>query len=200
MFSRRARLASPTISRTDWPSGVRSELRYGIRSSSVKTACTPDVARAARVLILLMVACACGERTNTADSVPGGAMSSAKRPLPVSSAGSSTRAVRAPTLILPVLTLFRAWGAAQSGARAARSRLPSPGAASRPGAGRGPAADIRGAMHGSASVALSLGPRWLSRNTSKMASPRESRRAEAGAAHLNRNLFAHAKNSDCPTA
>ncbi len=125
MFSRRPRLASPTISRTDWPSGVRSELRCGIRSSSVKTACTPGAARAARVSMPLTVAWACGERTNTADSVPGSAMSSMKRPLPVSSAGSSTRAVRAPKLILAVLMLVQAWSAAQVAAAAARARLPS---------------------------------------------------------------------------
>src|SRR5262252_2597552 len=64
------------------------------------------------------------ERTNTADSVPGSAMSSMKRPFPVSSRGPSTRAVRAPKLILAVLTLVPVWCAAQVGAAAARARLP----------------------------------------------------------------------------
>src|SRR5262245_35187354 len=139
MFSRRPRLASPTISRTDWPSGVRAELRCGIRSGSVKTACTPGAARAALASMRLMAAWACGERTNTADSVPGSAMSSMKRPLPVSSAGSSTRAVRAPKLILAALTLVPGpVGLARS--RGGLRNIAVPGLESGRGAAGGPAA------------------------------------------------------------
>ena len=63
----------------------------------MKTACTPSRASAADASIEVIRACASGERTNAACSMPGSAMSSTKLPRPWISGGSSLRRMRRPT-------------------------------------------------------------------------------------------------------
>src|SRR6266487_1912894 len=75
----------------------------GGKSSAVSTACTPAIARAADASIERIFAWACGLRTKHACSVPTSLMSSTKRPRPVSSAGSSRRATRAPKCFAPMV-------------------------------------------------------------------------------------------------
>src|SRR5262245_34765035 len=72
------------------------------RSSAVSTAWTLGMARAADASIARIRACACGLRTKHACNAPTSLMSSTKRPRPVSSAGSSRRATRAPKCFAPM--------------------------------------------------------------------------------------------------
>ncbi len=75
---------------------IRRRLSTGARSSSVSTATTPGSSRAALASKPRIRACGCGLRTNAATSAPAAAISSTKRPLPVKSAWSSSRRMRAP--------------------------------------------------------------------------------------------------------
>ena len=74
-------------------------------SRAVSTAWTPGIASAAAVSIPRMRACGCGLRTKAPCSMPASLMSSTKRARPVRSAGSSTRATRAPNCFAPILVL-----------------------------------------------------------------------------------------------
>src|SRR5580704_311797 len=68
----------------------------GARSSSVSTAWTPGIARAADFDTERMSAWGCGLRTKATCRTPGTTMSSTKRPRPRSKASSSTRQTRDP--------------------------------------------------------------------------------------------------------
>ena len=65
-------------------------------SAPVSTASTPGIAAAALVSTRLILAWACGERTNTARVSPGRLMSSVYWPLPVMKRKSSLRRTDAP--------------------------------------------------------------------------------------------------------
>jgi hypothetical protein len=67
-----------------------------LRSSAVKTACTPGSASAAEVPMDAMRARGWGLRTKQACSMPGRVTSSVKVPAPVSSRASSTRRTERP--------------------------------------------------------------------------------------------------------
>ena len=66
------------------------------RSAPVRTATTPGSSRAAEASTESTSACANGERTNAACSIPGSLMSSTYRPAPVRMRGSSERLMLAP--------------------------------------------------------------------------------------------------------
>src|SRR6202035_1592432 len=80
------------------PSGRMNTVSVGIvptssliRSAPVNTAATPFMSAAAFVLIALIFACACGERSTCSHNAPSSGLSSMKFPFPVSRRWSSRR-------------------------------------------------------------------------------------------------------------
>src|SRR5215217_7874521 len=93
---------------------IQPQIRLPILSDAscapVSTASTPGIAVAALVSTFLILAWACGERTNIARVSPGRLMSSVYWPLPVMKRRSSVRRTAAP---MPVAAAFGAFPAVE---------------------------------------------------------------------------------------
>jgi hypothetical protein len=85
---------------------IQPQMMFPIASSAscapLRMPITPGIFSAAEVSMLLILACACGERMKWACFMPGTTMSSVYRPLPVMNRLSSLRATRAPMPSIPM--------------------------------------------------------------------------------------------------